>query len=773
MNANLKSGLRKIIIWINRLSMVGFAVLLTLICTSSVIFIDFGKTNSAYILNPIERKKLEFEDSELYHDVLRNQIADISRMCVIRNQMESNGKYNGKKIIDISDYANREEVIDPDEVSAEYYLDDLIKWGNYGFDYETVHTNDGNKSILYQRYLTVEGKELSSYAVNDEEYRILVENLIKASSELFLNYTEYVKYQERYDDPGSNIIYCYGFNQDGKMNYYSNLNKNLNGLRADDISSMFAKYDHFISYYPDKMQMNTNTKMNAQDMRNILSQYEYSFQDGSRVWIAIPTDYQHADLLQLAHNCYEKEEPYFLFWVLAAVFSFCIFIYTFYVATKQEGRYQLSNKSFSKLSKFDRIPLELYIISFVFLYIVIVAFMKNLFHNFLNYETFGLICFVAVFVFLIHLICSVLYLSIVRKIKNKTLFKESILVYLFQKIKKGALDSYDHGHLIARTWIPYLLFLVLNLILVLVGTKGIIVAFIFDIIVGIYLYMENKERQNIIKGIEIIKDGDFTYKVAVKHIHGDNLQLANSVNSIGEAISDAVESSMKNEKMKADLITNVSHDLKTPLTSIISYVDLLKREQIDNERIINYISVLDVKSQRLKQLTDDLVEASKISSGNLVVQFSRINFVEFIYQTLGEFSEKFDEKHLSVVTQMPEEAVFIKADSRHLFRVVENLYNNVYKYAMEGTRVYINMELEEQDEMKVCLSIKNISANPLNISVEELTERFVQGDESRMTEGSGLGLSIAKNLVESLEGNFRLQMDGDLFKVILTFNVID
>jgi len=264
--------------------------------------------------------------------------------------------------------------------------------------------------------------------------------------------------------------------------------------------------------------------------------------------------------------------------------------------------------------------------------------------------------------------------------------------------------------------------------------------------------------------------------VPTEHLHGDNLILARSVNSIGASIHEAVATSMKDEKMKADLITNVSHDIKTPLTSIINYVDLIKRENITDEKIRSYVNVLDMKSQRLKQLTDDLVEASKISSGNISIQYDRINFVEFINQVFGEFAEKFESKQLSLVEKLPSTPIYIKVDSRHLFRVIENLYNNISKYALEGTRVYLTME-EYQDEKllkkRVAFAVKNISAQPLNVSAEELTERFVQGDESRRSEGSGLGLSIAKNLTKSMGGEFELQLDGDLFKAILIFDVME
>ena len=202
----------------------------------------------------------------------------------------------------------------------------------------------------------------------------------------------------------------------------------------------------------------------------------------------------------------------------------------------------------------------------------------------------------------------------------------------------------------------------------------------------------------------------------------------------------------------------------------------MKRERVDNEKVQNYIRVLDEKSQRLKQLTDDLVEASKITSGNISYHFERINLTELLNQTIGEFSEKFETKNLMTVMNVNTRNVVIEADSRRIWRVMENLFNNVYKYAMPGTRVYVTMDKRESGNQdgaeQIEISIKNISENPLNCKPEELTERFIRGDESRTTEGSGLGLSIAKNLTIAQKGNFEIQLDGDLFKVFLTFPAV-
>ena len=268
------------------------------------------------------------------------------------------------------------------------------------------------------------------------------------------------------------------------------------------------------------------------------------------------------------------------------------------------------------------------------------------------------------------------------------------------------------------------------------------------------------------EGSEALADGDLNYKLDTSHMvlsfkeHGENM------NRIGEGISAAVEQRMKSEHLKTELITNVSHDIKTPLTSIINYVDLLKRLKITEEPARSYIEVLDSKSQRLKQLTDDLVEASKISSGNIVLNLEQLNLTELLNQAVGEFSDRMEEKKLQVIFDGNDEAGMIYADSRRMWRIIENLFQNICKYALEGTRVYLEMQVKDG---RVIASLKNISDRPMNLKGEELSERFIRGDASRTTEGSGLGLYIAKNLTKAQHGEFQIQLDGDLFKIILDF----
>jgi signal transduction histidine kinase len=260
--------------------------------------------------------------------------------------------------------------------------------------------------------------------------------------------------------------------------------------------------------------------------------------------------------------------------------------------------------------------------------------------------------------------------------------------------------------------------------------------------------------------------GNLTEKIENKFLLGCFGDFAGHLNTLGDVCVESARQQMKSERMKTELITNVSHDIKTPLTSIINYVDLLRRTDDEAERA-EYLAILDNQSQRLKKLIEDLMEMSRASSGNVAVEITPTDVGEALHQALGEFADRLEQRGLTVMTKIPAEPVMAQCDGRHLWRVLSNCLSNVVKYAMPGTRVYV--DLERKAGMAE-ISLKNISAQTLNISSDELMERFVRGDASRNTEGNGLGLNIAKSLMEVQGGKLDLVVDGDLFKVILTLN---
>lgn len=348
-----------------------------------------------------------------------------------------------------------------------------------------------------------------------------------------------------------------------------------------------------------------------------------------------------------------------------------------------------------------------------------------------EYELSGLLVAVGTIAYLLDMVFMAFYLSVVRRLKGGILLTSTMVCRIYRWVN-GILTSRLRREPITR---------------------------------------RGREQKRIQQAIEAIVSGALDTTLPSAEFHGREKEIAEAVNHIRDGLREAVDESIRNERMKADLITNVSHDIKTPLTSIVNYVDLLKRENLDNPNAANYIRIIDEKAHRLKQLTEDLVEASKISSGNIELDMQMIDFTELLYQTGGEFNERFEARGLTIVTKLPHKKIMIRADGRQLYRALENLYTNAAKYALEKTRVYVELS---EDGKRAFFSIKNISANQIKDqehATKDLTERFVRGESSRTTEGSGLGLSIAKNLTELMGGEFVLRLDGDLFIATVSFKI--
>ena len=285
------------------------------------------------------------------------------------------------------------------------------------------------------------------------------------------------------------------------------------------------------------------------------------------------------------------------------------------------------------------------------------------------------------------------------------------------------------------------------------------------------LSRKSKELIKIKETLQRIAEGELEITLDIEEFHGLEKEMAMAINSIQCGLRDAVEARMKDEKMKADLITNVSHDIKTPLTSIVNYVELLKMEKLENESAAKYVHIISDKAQRLKTLTEDLVEVSRISSGNIKLEKQTIDFRELLYQTGGEFNERFEEKNLTIITKMPMQSVYIEADGQQLYRTLENLYSNATKYSLENTKIYVELMVENTTAV---FQIKNIVKYNIEIpngDYSDLTERFVRGEISRTTEGSGLGLSIAKTLTGLMGGEFAIRVDRDIFMAQIKFQV--
>ncbi len=371
----------------------------------------------------------------------------------------------------------------------------------------------------------------------------------------------------------------------------------------------------------------------------------------------------------------------------------------------------------------------------------------------------GFICLL----FMIEVVVLINYLTCMsRQIKKRRLYSNTVVGYFIRWVASFFKES------TFRIWIILclIMYAVINCLLMFVACKSyssipIIILIIFDLAGIFFAARALTSIKKIMVAVKETSEGNFDKKVNPDEISPALKNFATDVSNMQNGLKQAVGRAVKGEKMKTELITNVSHDLKTPLTSIITYVDLLKREELNNEKAENYVAILDEKTNRLKQLIEDLVEASKASSGNLAVTKNKINLRELIEQALGEFEERIEKSDLEFKINATED-VYIYADGRHMWRIAENLITNALKYAMPKTRVFIDIFSTERDGV---LTIKNVSAIPIdNVDLKSLTERFVRGDASRTTEGAGLGLSITQSLSEIQDGRLEITADGDVFK---------
>ncbi len=428
------------------------------------------------------------------------------------------------------------------------------------------------------------------------------------------------------------------------------------------------------------------------------------------------------------------------------------------------------------LNRFDRLPADLWLLCYVgilgiCLLMVMIAFrglvtvMLDSSSRFL-YVTFDAVSVVSV----AALFFLLLTLSLARRVKAHTFWNGFYFKAVSEKFRKHIAAFCVRRKDSEKVLFLFIAYIGLEAFSILMIYFTDVLGFLLFIAVHIAAFIVilrfAKDIQIVSDGIAEIVEGNLEHRCIMKRKSSPMKGLVDGLNHIGDGLKAAVETSLKDERMKTELITNVSHDLKTPLTSIINYINLLKTEKMPTPEAEHYVEVLDGKAQRLKQLTEDLVEAAKANTGNIELERMPLAFDELMKQAIGEFEDKFAARGLTVITRYPEEPAIIMADGRRMFRIIENILQNACKYALEGTRIYADLW---KSDGSVTFVLKNISAAPLNISPDELTERFTRGDSSRTTEGSGLGLAIAKDLTKLQGGTFELQLDGDLFKVVIIF----
>lgn len=818
---------RRLLIWCQHWLAMLIAACISILIVGSSVQVSMMKSTASYLVTPWNVDSSNYEESYIFRDILSSNIADAARIAVIRSQMETNGVYDPEKIIDVTAYVNRTGNLPQQYVTARYYLEDLLKWKKFGFErnymivdehafYAAVPTYAESEQVLAEesavtadmaelyaeeqrnvylevltcRYLTVDGKQIQELVSNQAEYEQLCRNIEQAASELYYNYEEYLEEADYFNQRNSNFRYCIRMMVDQEPVYLSNVD--IKGLNDTAITDKFKNNGRYLYYYPADMIYESNTWIDEEYVQQVLNTYQYAYPEETKLWMGVDTTYSVSDAYTQAVDTYHNVLP--VWWYLvgtAGAASVLYMILLVYLTVRQIKEQGCGREA---LHLVDRIPTEIFVfLESVGMFVIILGarYITDMEVE-LRIGNQEIIWLSVLMAGVSSFVLMSFYYGMVRRLKAGVLWQGSLIRYIGKTIVAAGgrllrwlghvmLLFFDHSPAIMRILLPCVFLFFVNFMGIYLFMRSdrseiqlcsILSLLLIDGLSVIYVIRTNMDREKIIGGIERICDGELQYQIDTQDMHGSNLKLATAVNHIGEGIRSAVETSIKDERLKADLITNVSHDLKTPLTSIINYVNLIKREKIDNEKVWGYLEILDQKSQRLKTLTEDLVEASKVSSGNVNLICGKINVVELLNQTIGEFTEKFEEKGLQVVATFEQSVLYIWADSRRIWRVVENLFNNIFKYAMPNTRVYVDINVLHEDrsgQESVEISVKNISAQPLNIDADQLTERFIRGDVSRSTEGSGLGLSIAKDLTKLQGGEFKIYLDGDLFKVMITF----
>lgn len=621
------------------------------------------------------------------------------------------------------------------------------------FELSDVGTEQFLDSGYYTKCIEKKCDDLSDYL------RLLIKGESRTSEEN----RRYLQYTNEFKSGDSNFCYWYRIGEA----WYTNQPDTKEGQEFDvEVVLMEAKtMGNYLIY--DLVDKEFGTDINGMA--------DYFFGGGNQMlWpaddmtliIGIDTELSAEDDIYEASREYEQLHPWIKVCTFSGLVSLMGWIISLVYLTLATGRRTGEEKI--HLNPIDKIKTEILVAAFIFMMVELVILITKV--NSEEWAVYGIIVASGTVSLVIDGLFLIFYLSMVRRMKAEMLWETSVACWLERGIRKVFARQ--------KTTVRVLLLFAGHMAVCFILAVGAFYYRSMTALVLLLLFSAGEcymilrkavEQYQIRLGVEKIRDGALSGKIDIEQLHGEEKSLAEAINNIGEGLLHAVDDSTKNERMKADLITNVSHDIKTPLTSIINYVNLMKLEKIDNERVQGYIQILDEKSQRLRQLTADLVEASKISSGNVKLDMQVIDLVELVYQTSGEFNEKFEQKELTIVTKLPKTAVLIRADGRQLYRVIENLYNNVAKYALEKTRVYVDIAYVEE---KVVFSIKNVSEHSLareNSNAGDLTERFIRGDSSRTTEGSGLGLSIAKSLTVLMGGVFDIKVDGDLFKASITF----
>ena len=710
-----------------------------------------------------------YEDSDAFCSQLGIDISNIFTYIGYKDMFETNGVLDMHKPI--------VRIIDGPGVDEDMTLDQIVRYAKIrGYYLGEDFTVQGSPMAMDDddMEITVEYKSAKTDLADIDglETRMTKEEMaLDILDRLGKYYTIYYNFISNNTNVRFRILYK---SNDGREVVYTNVpSMSLDELRG------FGKY----LFIPgNTIRMESNLATIPDNAASLLETWNPFDNDQNYMVVSVDTTYPYSDNYAEEAGEYKSARSTFIMGMGGVIVGIAGFFATLVTLVLLSGHEDGADGKI-RLFPIDRIYTETSVLLWAVVTAVILYFCKRL-----GMMVIGLFAseehlayWSKLLKYVIHLrVQYSLWFQSFKKIQGQIpCGKKSIA----KKVVKASKDYIAKASFVAGTGLCYLLFL---------GANGVMlwgILFLFAYIdekltfrilfyvcavlfVGLdgwvfhKLFRKAEQKDLLNNAITCIAKGDTGFRLDTKKLTGKERTVGDHINNIGSGLDTALQEKVKSERLKADLITNVSHDIKTPLTSIINYVDLLKRQKIQDPKIASYLEVLDQKSQRLKTLTEDLVEASKASSGNLKLEITDIDLVELVQQTNGEFEERFEQRHLKIISDFPDGMIIIRADGRRLWRVLENLYTNAFKYAQEGSRVYVDVASVDG---KAIFTMKNISEKPLNISPDELTERFVRGDVARTTEGSGLGLSIARSLTQLQKGEFVITIDGDLFKAQVIF----
>lgn len=692
---------------------------------------------------------------------------------------------------------------DPENLYANFDLDSLYHSSNYFTEDNSIYIQ--NDFDYYNRLLNKENQNFFYYIKNkktgDYYFTESMADYIKEKAGLTNDMPLTAKELDEYFK-NNTLLSNYLIFSTSNMNYYTDIH--LNNYEENYI--LHSSIYDIIEYLRTTPHLLTESDDIAYDVTENSLPEDDSFMNEYTIYTFYTKDYEvsSADFLSLKNDFQQLKAGFdeaisVLLWAAPSLII-CFILLLVLIGHKKniDGIY---------LNRFDRIPMEFILLMFGSPFILFFSAYElfyrettDFFNELVTYSDIPGIAYVLYAVFYITIMASIVttvkrlkahsfihnflcykllwkIYSICKKVIVKCCQTAAVLIKacwgkihsFSQNMKRIAQNFFLDRATAVQMGIILTAFTLYELIFIALFVDSYYIGYWFFIFIGFFLFILlfiriSGDLNRLREAAGKIASGDLNVKINTKKATLPMRQLSISMNNIGSGLSAAVEDKLKSERLKTELITNVSHDIKTPLTSIISYIDLLKKEELKNDTAMEYLNILDEKSWRLKTLIEDLMEASKASTGNILITLEKLSLTELFKQACGEFEDRFLKRNLELVLNLPEE-IKIHADGRSTYRIIENLFSNVYKYSLSGTRIYVDAKKEGNN---VVFSIKNISADRLNVNSDDLMERFIRGDVSRNTEGNGLGLSIAKSLTDLQHGSFLLSIDGDLFKVSVT-----